>query len=73
VTHDIDEAVIMADRAVIMAGSPGDIVHELDVDLPDPRERTDPAVQSLRARLMATFQEAAHYKKPEASLAAAAR
>ena len=46
VTHDIDEAVIMADRAVIMAGSPGNIVHELDVDLPDPRDRTDPAVQA---------------------------
>ncbi|HEJ83233.1 MAG TPA: ABC transporter ATP-binding protein [Desulfobacteraceae bacterium] len=62
VTHDIDEAVIMADRAVIMAGSPGDIVHKLDVDLPDPRNRQDPAVQDLRARLMSTFQEAAHSK-----------
>jgi NitT/TauT family transport system ATP-binding protein len=62
VTHDIDEAIIMADRAVIMAGSPGNIVHELDVDLPDPRERTDPAVQALRGRLMSTFQEAANYR-----------
>jgi ABC-type nitrate/sulfonate/bicarbonate transport system ATPase subunit len=69
VTHDIDEAVIMADRAVIMAGSPGNIVHELDVDLPDPRDRTDPAVQALRARLMATFQEAA---KPTKTMAQAA-
>lgn len=59
VTHDIDEAVIMADRAVIMAGSPGNIVHELDVDLPDPRDRQDPAVQDLRGRLMSTFQSAA--------------
>lgn len=71
VTHDIDEAVIVADRAVIMAGSPGDIVHEMDVDLPDPRDRTDPQVQQLRARLMATFQEAANYKKPEVALAGA--
>lgn len=60
VTHDIDEAVIMADRAVIMAGSPGNIVHELDVDLPDPRDRHDPEVQKLRGRLMSTFQEAAN-------------
>lgn len=60
VTHDIDEAVIMADRAVIMAGKPGSIVHELDVDLPDPRDRHDPEVQKLRGRLMATFQEAAN-------------
>jgi len=62
VTHDIDEAIIMADRAVIMAGSPGSIVHELDVALPDPRDRHDPAVQALRTRLMSTFQEAAHVK-----------
>lgn len=71
VTHDIDEAVIMADRAVIMAGSPGNIVHELDIDLPEPRDRHDPAVQTLRGRLMATFQEAANYKKPEAAVAGA--
>lgn len=69
VTHDIDEAVIMADRAVIMAGSPGSIVHELDIDLPEPRDRHDPAVQTLRGRLMATFQEAANYKKPREALA----
>lgn len=62
VTHDIDEAVIMADRAVIMAGSPGNIVHELDIDLPDPRDRQDPAVQDLRGRLMTTFQSAADVK-----------
>ncbi len=62
VTHDIDEAVLMADRAVIMAGSPGSIVHALDVDLPDPRDREDPAVQALRSHLMATFQEAASIK-----------
>lgn len=73
VTHDIDEAVIMADRAVIMAGSPGNIVHELDIDLPDPRDRHDSAVQTLRGRLMSTFQEAANYKKPEADIAGAVR
>ncbi len=59
VTHDIDEAVIMADRALVMAGSPGKIYDELQVDLPDPRERNDPAVQSMRARLMDAFHKAA--------------
>lgn len=62
VTHDIDEAVLMADRAVIMAGSPGSIVHEMDIDLPDPRDRHDASVQSLRTRLMTSFQEAANAK-----------
>ena len=59
VTHDIDEAVIMADRALIMAGSPGKMMHDLTVDLPDPRDRNDPEVQKLRAHVMQVFQEAA--------------
>ncbi len=59
VTHDIDEAVIMADRAMIMAGSPGKMTHDLKIDLPDPRDREDPEVQKLRAHVMQEFQEAA--------------
>jgi NitT/TauT family transport system ATP-binding protein len=60
VTHDIDEAVIMADRALVMAGKPGKIVHDLPVNLPDPRDRLDPALQALRARLMQFFYDATH-------------
>ena len=59
VTHDIDEAVIMADRALVMAGAPGKIMHDVKVDLPDPRERTDPEVQALRTHLMQIFHDAA--------------
>ncbi len=59
VTHDIDEAVIMADRAVVMAGSPGKICDELEIDLPNPRERDDPAVQKMRKKLMDAFHKAA--------------
>ena len=70
VTHDIDEAVIMADRAVIMAGAPGKIKDEIEVALPDPRQREDAAVQGMRARLMDAFHKAAG--KPPASEASAA-
>ena len=64
VTHDIDEAVLMADRALIMAGAPGKIMHDIRVDLPDPRDRHDPAVQTTRTHLMQTFQEAANAGVP---------
>ncbi|GMR08569.1 MAG: ATP-binding cassette domain-containing protein [Gammaproteobacteria bacterium] len=60
VTHDIDEAVLMADRALVMAGAPGKIVHDLRVDLDDPRERQDPAVQATRKHLMQIFHDASH-------------
>jgi ABC-type nitrate/sulfonate/bicarbonate transport system ATPase subunit len=58
VTHDIDEAVLMGDRALIMAGKPGKIVHDIPINLGGPRERQDPAVQEMRARLMRAFEEA---------------
>jgi NitT/TauT family transport system ATP-binding protein len=58
VTHDIDEAVLMADRALVMAGSPGKIVHDLTIELEDPRDREDEAVQQYRKELMAIFEEA---------------
>jgi NitT/TauT family transport system ATP-binding protein len=59
VTHDIDEAVLMGDRALIMAGKPGQLVHEMNVPLSDARQRQDPEVQAMRARLMDAFQTAA--------------
>ncbi|MEW8587274.1 MAG: ABC transporter ATP-binding protein, partial [Candidatus Thiodiazotropha sp.] len=55
-----DEAVLVADRALIMAGSPGKIYDELEVNLPDPRERHDTEVQAMRTRLMEAFKTAAN-------------
>ena len=37
VTHDIDEAVVLSDRVVVMAGQPGHVVADHTIDLPRPR------------------------------------
>lgn len=46
VTHDLDEALLLADEIVIFAARPGRVVHRTEVDLPRPRDlttlRTDP-------------------------------
>jgi ABC-type nitrate/sulfonate/bicarbonate transport system ATPase subunit len=51
VTHDIDEAIYLADRTVVMTAHPGQICEVIDVDLPRPRKyemRSDAGFIALR-------------------------
>ncbi len=54
VTHDIDEAIFMANRCVVFSARPGRIKTELAIDLPYPRHytvKTTPRFSQLKARL----------------------
>jgi ABC-type nitrate/sulfonate/bicarbonate transport system ATPase subunit len=51
VTHDIDEAVYLADRIAIMTPSPGRIAEFVTVDMPRPRYRNSARATELRAEL----------------------
>jgi NitT/TauT family transport system ATP-binding protein len=63
VTHNIEEAVLMADRIIVMDKDPGHVVTELPVHLHQPRQRKDTAFQALVDKVYAAV---AGQTEPEA-------
>jgi ABC-type nitrate/sulfonate/bicarbonate transport system ATPase subunit len=52
VTHDVEEALVLADRVLVLSPRPATVRTTLDVALPRPRSRTDPALVALRERAL---------------------
>jgi sulfonate transport system ATP-binding protein len=67
VTHDVDEAVVLADRIMVMRPRPGRIFDEIQADLPRPRDRQSSAFDRVRRHVMAALDRSL---KPAANPAA---
>lgn len=55
VTHNIEEAVFMADRVIVMDKQPGRVVADQKIDLPHPRQRKSPRFLEVLDRVYATL------------------
>ena len=65
VTHDIDEAIYLSDRIVIMTPRPGKISKVIDVDLPRPRHRGGVEFLAMRKSILELFELAQAQPQPE--------
>jgi NitT/TauT family transport system ATP-binding protein len=56
VTHDVEEAAVLADRIVVLSPRPARVTASLEVPLARPRRATDPEVVAIRARALAALE-----------------
>lgn len=52
ITHDVDEAIVLSDRILVLNGPPARIGRDLEVNLPRPRNRSSAAFQEIKELLL---------------------
>jgi NitT/TauT family transport system ATP-binding protein len=72
VTHNIEEAVLMSDRILVLSSNPGRIASEIPVTLPHPRDRLDNDFRALVDKIYALMTQRPDPTKPATREAAAA-
>jgi NitT/TauT family transport system ATP-binding protein len=55
VTHDVEEALLLSNRVIVLSDRPARIIGEFSVDLPYPRHRDDKQIVKLRQKILDTL------------------
>src|SRR6476469_3184564 len=66
VTHDVDEAVVLADRVLVMRPRPGRLFEEIKVNLARPRDRNSPLFDNFKRRVLTALDRSLDRNVPDA-------
>ena len=65
VTHDVDEAVVLADRVLVMRPRPGRLFDEININLGRPRARNSPLFDDFTRRVMTALDRSLDRNVPD--------
>ena len=65
VTHDVDEAVVLADRVLVMRPRPGRLFAEITINLARPRDRNSPLIANFKRRVLTALDRSLDRSEPD--------
>ena len=65
-THDVDEAVVLADRVLVMRPRPGRLFEMIRINLTRPRDRASPLFENFKRRVMTALDRSLDRDVPDA-------
>jgi sulfonate transport system ATP-binding protein len=68
VTHDVDEAVVLADRVLVMRPRPGRLFEAIRINLTRPRDRSSPLFENFKRHVLTALDRSLDHNVPDADL-----